>query len=334
MGFIVYTNEQNKTILNGNLIIVPHSIFLQWDKYIKKFTNIKTLNVNSKKCLNFTFNDLNHNTIYLVSNTFILDFIINVEKLVTHDKFVFQRVFVDEADNIKLNSKLIPTGLFNWFITSSVENLIFPSGQYTTLKNESEGYSWFNTITEDIQGLKYKNYIKNLFDIITGIKLDGLDILGQIICRNDNDYIQSSFQLDEPVIYAYRCKTPLSINYLSNSLVNKTELIKFINANDITGLKEKLGFKVESYESISQMLTSNLQKSYNNEIKHYKYIESLDIDTQDKSERLAKIKKKLDEISDSIHHIECRLIIDEKNVCYRYKTKEVDCNIIKKEKTI
>ena len=29
--------------------------------------------------------------------------------------------------------------------------------------------------------------------------------------------------------------------------------------------KEKLGFNVESQESISQMLTSNLQKTYNNE---------------------------------------------------------------------
>jgi len=315
MGFIVYTNDNNKIILNGNLIIVPHSIFLQWDKYIKNFTSIKTLHVNSKKCLNFTLNELKNSTIYLVSNTFIVEFLTQVEKLVKNDKYVFQRVFVDEADNIKLMSKVLPTGLFNWFITSSVENLVFPSGQYTTLKNESEDYSWFNTITENIQGLKYKNYIKNLFDVITVLKLDALDILGQIICRNDSDYIQSSFQLEQPIIYGYICKTPLSIDYLSSSLVNKTELIKFINANDITGLKEKLGFKVESFESISQMLTSNLQKTYNNEIKHYKYIESLDIDLQDKNERLTKIKKKLDEISDSIHHIESRLIKDEKNVC-------------------
>ena len=315
MGFIVYTNETNRTILKGNLIIVPHSIFLQWDKYIKKFTNVSTLKVNSQKCLKFTLNDLENNTIYLVSNTFILDFLFKIQNLVNNDKYVFQRVFIDEADNIKLSTKIVPTGLFNWFITSSVENLVFPSGQYTTLKNENEDYSWFNTKTENIQGLKYKNYIKNLFDMITGTKLDVLDVLGQIICRNDNDYIQSSFQLDAPYIYGYKCKTPAAINYLSTSLANKTELINFINANDITALKEKLGFNVESYESISQMLTSNLQKTYNNEIKHYKYIESLDITETDKTERLIKIKKKIEEITDSIQHIQSRLVIDEKNVC-------------------
>jgi hypothetical protein len=315
MGFIVYTNENNRIILNGNLIIVPHSIFIQWDKYIKKFTNLSTLKVNSQKSLKFTLKELQDNTVYLVSNTFILDFLTRIEEIVNNDKYLFQRVFVDEADNIKLSTKITPNGLFNWFITSSVENLIFPCGQYTTLKNEKEDYSWFNIKTENIQGLKYKNYIKNLFDAITGTKLDVLDILGQIICRNENEYIQSSFQLDLPNIFGYICKTPAAINYLSTSLANKTELMNFINANDITALKETLGFKVESQESISQMLTANLQKTYNNEVKHYKYIESLDIDETDKKERLSKITKKIDDINASIQHIQSRLVIDEHNIC-------------------
>jgi hypothetical protein len=329
IGFVVYTKKMNRTILNGNLIIVPHSIFLQWDKYIKKFTNLKTLKVNSQKSLKFLLNDLQDNTIYLVSNTFILDFLLRVEKVVNNDKYLFQRVFVDEADNIKLSSKIAPNGLFNWFITSSVENLIFPSGQYTILKNENEDYSWLNTKTESIQGLKYKNYIKTLFDVITGLKIDVIDILNQIICRNENEYIQLSFQLDVPNIFGYICKSPAALNYLANSLANKTELMNFINANDITALKEKLGFNVESQESISQMLTSNLQKTYNNEIKHYKYIESLDIDTTDKTERLLKINKKIDDITSSIQHIQSRLSMDEKNMCpiCRDTLTEPICNV-------
>ena len=315
MGFIVYAKEYNRTILNGNLIIVPHSIFLQWDKYIKKFSSLTTLRVNNTKSTNFTIKELDNNTVYLVSNTFIVEFLARVQNIIGNNKYTFQRVFVDEADNIRLTTKINPSGLFNWFITSSVENLIFPSGQYTILKDQDDEYSWFNTKTQNIQGLKYKNYIRNLFECITNTKFDILDILGQFICRNQYQYIQSSFQLELANIYGYLCKTPAAINYLSSSMTNQAELMNFINANDITALKEKLGFKVESGNSISQMLTSSLQKTYNNELKHYKYIDSLDIEPVDKTERLAKIQKKLNDITSSINHINSRMIVDENNIC-------------------
>lgn len=315
MGFIVYSKENNKKTLNGNLIIVPHSIFIQWDRYIKGFTNLTTLKVNNYKSLNITESDLDNNTIYLVSNTFIVDFLEKIHNILGTENFLFQRVFVDEADNIRLNSKIAPSGLFNWFITSSVENLIFPSGQYTVLLNEEEEYSWSNTKTENIQGLKYKNYIRNLFECINGMKINILDILGQFICRNSNEYILSSFELPSPNIYGYICKTPASINYLSSSLSNRQELMNFINANDIVSLKEKLGFKVESQATISQMLTANLEKTYLNEMKHYQYIQSLEIEENDKKERLDKIQKKLDDLQSSIHHIKARILVDKNQIC-------------------
>ena len=314
LGFIVYSNEINKTVVNGNLIVVPHSIFIQWDRYIKQYTNLSVLKVNNHKSTNITLEDLDNNTVYLVSNTFIVEFLEKTAALIGNN-YLFQRVFIDEADNIRLTNKISPKGLFNWFITSSVENLLFPSGQYTTLIDEEQGFSWANSKTENIQGLKYKNYIRSLFECVGLTKTSLIPILGEFICRNTDEYIQTSFQLPQPNIYGYLCKTHAAVNYLANSMANKEELMNYINANDIISLKEKLGFNIESTTSLSQMLTANLDKTYQNELKHYNYINSLEIDVEDKIERLAKIQKKLDDLISSITHVKSRITADENSIC-------------------
>jgi hypothetical protein len=89
----------------------------------------------------------------------------------------------------------------------------------------------------------------------------------------------------------------------------------YINANDISSLKEKLGFKVESCESISNMITLNLNKNLENEKKHYAYIDSLEIDSADKTERLLKITNKIKDLENSITHVLDRINIDKNNTC-------------------
>ena len=63
------------------------------------------------------------------------------------------------------------------------------------------------------------------------------------------------------------------------------------------------------------MLTANLDKNYQNELKYYNYINSLEIDVEDKIERLAKIQKKLDDLISSITHVKSRITADENSIC-------------------
>jgi SNF2 family DNA or RNA helicase len=91
--------------------------------------------------------------------------------------------------------------------------------------------------------------------------------------------------------------------------------MSYINANDIDSLKEKLGFAVESQSSISEMLTINFKRNLGNEIKHYEYINSLEIQEDDKTDRLEKIQKKIDEIKTSIGNVEERVKITADSMC-------------------
>ena len=317
MGVIIYQNSyiENKVELNANLIIVPHSIVLQWERYIKNNTNLEYIKVNNTKSCSIKLEILLNAQIILVSTNFLGELLENIKAILEFKEFIFQRVFIDEADNIKITGGKIPLALFHWFITSSVENLLFPGGSYYEQHVTTELIGYNNTKLEYIKGLKFKNYITYLFINLREMSMNSLHVFNKICCKNNNAYIEQSFQLPKPKYNAYLCRTPPELKLFNKNIHNMEELSVYINANDINALKEKLGFKVESNESISQMLTHNLRRNLKNEEKHYEYIQNLDIEANDKKERLDKIQKKINEVKDSLQYVEDRMKISNENIC-------------------
>jgi hypothetical protein len=332
MGVIVYQDSyiDNKIQLNANLIIVPHSIILQWERYIKTHTNLDYMKVNTTKSCCIKIDTLLSVQVILVSTNFLGELLESIKSILEFKEFIFQRIFIDEADNIKITGGKIPLALFHWFITSSVENLLFPGGSYYEQKDNNELIGYNNTKLEYIKGLKFKNYITHLFVNLREMSLNSINVFNKICCKNSNPYIEQSFQLPKPKYNAYLCRTPPELRLFNKNIHNMEELSVYINANDINALKEKLGFKVESKESISQMLTHNLRRNLNNEEKHYEYIKNLEIDNVDKKERLEKIQKKINEISDSLQYVEDRLKINGENICpiCRDTLTEPICNTV------
>ena len=317
MGVIIYQDSyiENKVELNANLIVVPHSIVLQWERYIKNNTTLNYIKVNNTKSCSIIKDNLLSAQVLLVSTNFLGEMLENIKTILEFKEFIFQRVFIDEADNIKITGGRMPLALFHWFITSSVENLLFPGGSYYIQKDDNEVLGYQNTKLENIKGLKFKNYITHLFINLKEMSMNSLNVFNKICCKNNNGYIEQSFQLPKPKYNAYLCRTPPELRLFNKNMHNMEELSIYINANDIKALKEKLGFKVESNESISQMLTHNLRRNLKNEEKHYEYIQNLDIESNDKKDRLEKIKKKINEITDSLQYVEDRLKVSNENIC-------------------
>ena len=317
MGIIIYQDSyiHNKIELNANLIIVPHSIVLQWERYIKNNTNLEYIKVNNTKSCSIKIDNLLSTKVILVSTNFLAELLENIKSVLEFKEFIFQRVFIDEADNIKISGGKIPLALFHWFITSSVENLLFPTGSYYEQKDTTELIGYNNTKLEYIKGLKFKNYITYLFINLREMSINSIDVFNKICCKNNNAYIDQSFQLPKPKYNAYLCRTPPELRLFNKNIHNMEELSVYINANDINALKEKLGFKVESNESISQMLTHNLRRNLKNEEKHYEYIQNLEIEDNDKKDRLEKIQKKINETKDSLQYVEERSKVNSDKLC-------------------
>jgi hypothetical protein len=313
--------DARKLLLSINLILVPHTITIQWEKYIINHTKLSYIKVNNKKSASFTLEKLQSAQILLVSANFIdecLDNIININivdsNLILRENIVFQRVFIDEADNIKIPVGIHVYGLFHWMISGSIYNLFFPSGSYVVRADKNGTHSYSNRTIHNVAGLNRNNGIRGFFHTLIADHGVILYIWEHILCKNHPDFVKQSFTIPKLTRILYECKTPEGIHILYNTQ-HKEELMSYINANDIDSLKEKLGFAVESQTSISEMLSINYTRSLGNEIKHYEYINSLEIQADDKLDRLEKIQKKIDEIKTSINDVEERVKITADSMC-------------------
>ena len=318
LGLIVFEPNNKQVKIETNLIVVPHSILVQWDKYIKEYTSLKHYKVNNTKSSVFSQETLETNHVILVSNNFLVPFYNQIKALYNTEKVVFERVFIDEADNIKITHGLEPRGLFHWFITSSIENLFFVEGSYQLLQDETQNVSFSNVKVEYVRGLRYKNYIQSLFLNLNNLNFRAIDVFHKICLKNNSQYVQESFGLANPNYSVYHARTPSSLNLLNSGVLSSEsglgkELANYINANNIQALKERLGFNVETNDSIANMLTARLQKNLFNEQKHIEYLQTIQIDEQDRIERLQKAQKRADEIQKSIDHIVQRIQLD--NTC-------------------
>jgi hypothetical protein len=309
-GFLLY----NKTYkyINTNIILVPHTIINQWELYIKKYTYLKYLKINTNKSSIFSEDSLTDNQVILLSNNFYGAFTEQLKILYNNDDIIFSRFIIDEADNIKFNNNIVLEAVMTWFITSSLENLLFPDGRYYVPDNW-DNYSYVYT-TKYVKGLHYKNFIRSIFDKLLLGSLESVNILNNIILKNSKKFVDSSFNLPEPKVFKYLCRTPININFIGKLNIGsfKDTLFSLINANDLSSISEKLGCDISNTKDLVDKLCSNMEKSLENEKKHYIYLESIDADN--KQDRLTKCKKKIDEIQDNIDYIKNR-IIDKNATC-------------------
>ena len=104
------------------LIIVPHTLYRQWQSYIDTQTTLKPYYIKTKR--NFDGNFLSKvcaSDVVMISNTLVGNFL-----QLVNDKIFFSRTYIDEADTIHISStKPMPNTHFIWFITASWPNLIF-----------------------------------------------------------------------------------------------------------------------------------------------------------------------------------------------------------------
>lgn len=164
---------------------------------------------------------------------------------------VFQRVFIDEANSIKIPRFPYIYGKFNWFITSSVEDLLFPNGR-----------SSFNKI--NTTGIKGTGFIKQTF--IDNSNKNLVNFIQDIYLKNEDEYVKQSFNIPEPEKKIIKCYTPPELKVLSS--VALPEIINALNAGDINTAIKFCGCK----ELDENNLIEKVLENFNNEFKNKKNI--------------------------------------------------------------
>lgn len=287
----IYYNISHDLIYKDiNIIVVPHNIFNQWKEYINN-TNLTAEYISSNKQLHNTLFD---KQIILLSSTFY-------NKFATHiriKKYIFSRIFFDEADSIKIpNCEEIKT-YFTWFVTSSISNLIFPNGAYAYNENNN---------LKKISGIKHKGFIKNTFSDIKNLT-DYFDITFSkyIFLKNSDSLIQKSLLMDDPLVFNIRCQNTKIINILK-SLISES-IQQMIYAGDIKSAINEINIiKTNETNLIKLVANDLLLELKNKEIDLESISKKIYRDINKQVDDINNIKSEINIINSKINDIKNRM---------------------------
>lgn len=275
----IYNNK------NTNILVVPHNIFIQWQEYIKIYTLIDTYYINTKKQLiNIDYTK----QLILISASMYNTFADNIE----HLNFKFLRLIFDEADSINISRCRKVNANFYWFITSSINNLIYPTGLYYRDKT--------------IIGIPKNGFIKDIFK-----SLQYANINRYIYLKNSDKLIKKSFDLPEPIINNIICKNTKIRNILQN--IVSQDVQQMICAGDINGAIHSLGLEITNDTNLITIISNDLYSLLNNKKLELDLIEKREYRYNNK--KITDIKKKekeINEIEIKINQIKTR--IEESNI--------------------
>ena len=173
------------------------------------------------------------------------------------NSYYFQRVIVDEVDSIKIPAFPYIYSKQIWYISSSINNIIYPYG------NREYNYDTgtYKTISSGIRGTGFlKEILVNIFRSTSwgnhNVKLDTFRGLFSIV-RNNNKFIQHSIHIPPPIINMIECYTPPHLHAIKNA-INK-DALKAFNAGDTKKAIEILGCKGGTEEDLINQITEKLE---------------------------------------------------------------------------
>lgn len=250
--------KPSSPLLKTNLIIVPHKILSQWSESFEKYSpnlNIYSIDENKKiddmvKIIKIKRKDPNgfeyieENEKLIENKIYNYDVIIISENLYRRfykicQNYRFDRIFIDEADSIKLPKDMNCQFNFMWLITGT------PTGLFNFSK------PFINKI--------FKNENLSPYFVI----------------KNDDIYIDNSIKLPHPKIFKIKCITPRELDIIKDLI--PSSVLQMINAGNICEAIKALNCNIDTDENILQVITKNILETIENkkiqleaeEKKHY-----------------------------------------------------------------
>jgi len=298
-SIVVMDRRSNTNIHQGNLIISPHHILKPvWEKYIKDHTTLTYIILN-KSTFPTDWNSILSYDIVLCTNKLH-------NKLCTECPFTWSRVIYDEADSISIPACVYPKYRFVWFISSSLKNLIFPSGYYAFSPQFTPERTHIN-VTNITEGLSHNGFIKDTFKAFEGYNVLS-EVLSKIILKQSDEYVDNVLKIPDWTEIYHKCISPFYVDVLNGFI--GIDVLSMLNANNYIGALERLGCTVDTKENIISIVCKNLTyKLENLEIKMH-YLQSLNVRDNEKESHLNKIRKnkeKMHDISNRISDIQKKI---------------------------
>lgn len=322
------TSSQDSTLL-----VVPHTIFRQWQVYIKEHSKLKVFAIKSKANLvetddNKFANLVKESDFVLVSNTLYSE----TMDLAAIKNISWKRIFFDEADSIHITStSKRPNAGFVWFITASWANFLLHGGSLRSnllslltgganaLTNlDPEMCQWLKSEIGQVNPADYYGhngvYLRmkspNFFrEFISNNIFRSLQIL-----RTRAEFIEESMTMPPINNIQIMCEQPPH-QRIVNGLVSR-DIQQMLHAGDIDGALDSLGVKAEEPTSLLDAFMGQQNKELERLKKTYAFKETIEYATiQAKDLALSSLKTKIDSIQQQMKTFKERIDTLKDEVC-------------------
>ena len=286
-----------------SMLVIPHNICTQWEKYLTSFApTLPYMMITKRKEYNqFVTTDLTTKRLLIVSCTYYNTVVADLK----HKKRKLRRVIYDEVDSMNLQSAMEMPSLFYWFVTASYGHLLYPKACHF-YDRTLEKYIIYSS------GLRHSGFIKSLF-----VNLIENKYLRDVIVKCNTEFIQASFQIPEPIVQYIKCRSPAAVELLSG--VVDRNVLDSLNAGDVTTAIRLISqTNKSSEENIVEILISTLSKQLHNLELKLQYTQLMEFDTADaKQQVIHRINSSIREISTKIQHVQDRIrSTDTCCICY------------------
>jgi hypothetical protein len=306
----------------GCLIIVPHTLYRQWQTYIKEQTNLSFWGVQTKKVLgDKTPQDITEKLkttdVILVSNTLYG----NLQEIADRQHLLWKRVFLDEADTLHIPSTRPRFNTrFTWLVSASWANLLFPNVNHYISQPVLDTYmSPSNTYDQDLksylrsafQTSNSSTYVYARYSVLSSSFLrdflQSANVLrGRLVLRCRESYVKESITLPSIHIHNIVCKPSILQRVVANAIPN--EVRNLLHAGDVQGALHQLGVNSEDSISLVRAVTENRNKELDRLRKTYDFKASLEYATpQAKENALKSLSDKIKSLEEQIKQLKERI---------------------------
>ena len=337
--FTIYKKSYNSVKPTPALIVVPHTIYRQWQEYCNKQTTLNVFFAKSIRelspLIDTSDSDITNalktkfldSDIVLVSNTLYQD----IQRIANNNSMTWSSVFIDEADSIYISgSNLQPSTPFTWFITATWSNFIL-HGSYIRpsmldyYKNNQANFipelgNWLRSelgMTElsnlhhgRVTWLRVRsiNWLKDFFSdhILRGMTL--------VFCTKP--FLEESQKMPGMTEETLLCDQPASHRAVLG-LVNQN-IQNMIHAGNIEGALSELGVSSDTSVNLVEAATIEREKELDRLKKTLAFKETMDYATSvAKEQALLNLKTKINSVEEQLKVFRERLNTNEEcPICY------------------
>jgi hypothetical protein len=281
-----------------DVIVVPHTIVLQWQRYVAHFPKLRCVSLRRNKSINDFVRDdvaMDNTDVVLVVNTMYNNFALQMNR----NKHV-RRVFFDEADSIDIPGSIQLNADFTWFITASSQVLLSPRGN--SVWNAEAARIDYTT------SLRASGWISNVF---TSLRAVPPVFKKRMFLKNADAYVDASFMLPDLIVAHVTCQSGKHLRVFNG--LGDARLLTFLNAHDLSGALSLINPSLRDTEAniIAAFVQEHEQRLHNLTVELEGCSRMMFHDAAHRERKEAHVRTEIQHVEDLIRGIRERVMIED-----------------------